>query len=115
MGRVGSRERVDCDGQHSHRGDGAQLLDDYNWTMADGATLSGALTASADSEQQQQEQPSPAMQVVGQGNDEDPFMVYLAEPNPSGPGHVVVVPNATGGLMQQYRLIQSHTAGLRLH
>ena len=42
------------------------------------------------------------MRVNGQGTDLDPFRVYLAEADPSGPGHVIVVRDENGTLLQEY-------------
>ena len=43
---------------------------------------------------------SPALRV--DGNNSDSFRVYMAEADPSGHGHVVVVRNATGQLLRRY-------------
>ena len=70
----------------------------YNWTT----------TNSVEQQRQQQQSnsnghvTSPAMRVNGQGLDSDPFRVYLAEADPNGPGHVVVVRDENGTWLQQY-------------
>ena len=45
---------------------------------------------------------SPAMRVIGSGIENDPFRVYMAEADPDGPGHVIVVRDENGTQLQQF-------------
>ena len=60
---------------------------------------------------------SPAMRAIGQGIDSDPFLVYLAEADPSGPGHVIVVRDENGTLVRRYDAIppQHDLTGCAMH
>ena len=49
--------------------------------------------------------PSPALRIVGQGISSDPYLLYMAEADPDGPGHVIVVRDETGKLVQSFEPI----------
>ena len=75
-----------------------------------GGRAGAALLASRDAWQPQQQQwagtnghiASAAMRVIGSGVDSDPFLIYLAEADTSGPGHVIVVRSENGTVLQRY-------------
>ena len=46
--------------------------------------------------------PSPALRVIGSGTSDDPYLLYMAEADPDGPGHVIVVRDETGKLVQTF-------------
>ena len=99
----------------------------HNWTIAaaresrEGVEGGAGVTASNNSDNAQLRAmsnahlASPAMLVRGQGIDSDPFRVYTAEVNPDGPGHVIVVRNESGVLLQWYDPIPLlHDASIQL-
>ena len=89
----------------------------HSWTVqaaGRAAERADSVTAAADDTEQRQQQAgsnshvlSPAMRAIGEGTDSDPFLVYLAEADPSGPGHVIVVRDENGTLVRRYDAIPS--------
>ena len=82
----------------------------YNWTIAARQEADAATTSAGGGQQQQQagqnaHLASTAMSVTGSGADTDPFYVHLAEADPSGPGHVIVVRDKDGLLVKRYESI----------
>ena len=81
----------------------------HNWTVETAAADRQQQRTSADGGERQGQQASsnahlvsPALHVVGQGTADDPFRVYMAEADPDGPGHVVVVRNESGQVVRRY-------------
>ena len=102
----------------------------HSWTVQAAAGADSVTAAAEGSEQRRQQQAgsststtssthilSPAMRAIGQGIDSDPFLVYLAEADPAGPGHVIVVRDENGAVVRRYDAIppQYDLTGYAMH
>ena len=99
----------------------------HSWTVQAAAGADSVTAAAGESKQWRRQQASnkdssahilsPAMRAIGQGIDSDPFLVYLAEADPSGPGHVIVVRDENGTLVRRYDAIppQHDLTGYAMH